>query len=91
MTQDNHLYFPKTLQVNYMSYNLKCQQDVINPTSHPDIMVLSCEDREDKHPFWYAQVIKIFHVLVYHCGSASQIEHTPTEPQHMECTMGALV
>ena len=35
-------------------------------------MVLSCEDREGVHPFWYAQVIKIFHLLVCHRRSEPQ-------------------
>lgn len=68
--QDNFLYFHKTLRINYTSYDLRRQQDVINPASKPDIMVLSCEDGEDTHPFWYARVVKIFHVFVHHHGSA---------------------
>ena len=47
-------------------------------------MVLSCEDGEDIHPFWYARVVKIFHLSVYHRGSASQTEDIPLEPQRMD-------
>jgi hypothetical protein len=47
-------------------------------------MVLSCEDGEDVHPFWYARVIKIFHLLVRHCGAAPEAEHAPTEYQRMD-------
>jgi hypothetical protein len=46
-------------------------------------MDLSCEDGEDVHPFWYARVVKTFHLFVCHLGTAPQTEHTPTEPQHM--------
>ena len=35
-------------------------------------MVLFCEDEEAAHPFWYVQVIKIFHLSVCHRGSAPQ-------------------
>ena len=63
---------------------MRRQKDVINPTSHPDVMVLSCEDGEDVHPFWYARVVKIFHVLVLHLGSASQAENASMEPQRMD-------
>ena len=57
---------------------------MISPGSYPDIIVLSYEDREDVHPFWYAQVIKIFHVFVIHHRSAPQVEQTPIEPKHMD-------
>jgi hypothetical protein len=69
---DNQIHFHKTLGVNYTSYDLRRQKDVINPTSHPDIMVLSCEDGGSAHPFWYARVIKIIHLSVCHQGSAPQ-------------------
>jgi hypothetical protein len=82
--QDNRINFHRTLRVNYTSYDLRRLQDVINPTSHPDIMVLSCEDGEDAHPFWYARVVKIFHLIVCHGGPAPQAERTPTEPQRMD-------
>lgn len=74
------MYYHKTLGINYTSYNLKRQKDVIN-SSHPDVMVLSREDGEDIHPFWYARVVKIFHVFVYHRKSTSQTEHIPTESE----------
>lgn len=70
--------------MNYTSYDRRREQDVINPTSRPDIMVLSCEDGEDVHPFWYARVIKVFHLFVSHRGSTSGAEHTPMEPQRMD-------
>jgi hypothetical protein len=82
--QDNRLYIHRTLRVNYTSYDLRRQQDIINPASKPDVMVLSCEDGEDVHPFWYARVVKIFHLFVHHHGSAPQTEHTPIESQRMD-------
>ena len=81
---DNRLYIHKTLQINYTSYDLQQQQDVINPVTHLNVMLLFCEDREDIHPFWYAHIVKIFHVMVRHLWSTPQVEHTPSEPQHMD-------
>jgi len=54
LIQDNQIYYHKTLWVNYMLYDLRHQQSIINPTSHSDVMVLSCEDGMDAHPYWYA-------------------------------------
>jgi hypothetical protein len=72
------------MRVNYTSYDLRRKQDVITPALHLDVMVLSCEDGEDIHPFWYARVIKIFHLLVCHHGSPFQIEDTLSKFQHMD-------
>ena len=43
-------------------------RDSINPRTHPDIMVLSGEDRGnlDLHPYWYARVLGIYHAEVRH-------------------------
>jgi hypothetical protein len=83
---DNRLHIHKTLRINYTSYDLRRQQDIINSTSKPDVMVLSCEEGEDVHPFWYARVVKIFHLLVYHSKSTPEAEHTQAilEPQRMD-------
>ncbi|KAG2051490.1 hypothetical protein BDR06DRAFT_1061210, partial [Suillus hirtellus] len=59
------LFFVNTLQINYTSYNLQCQQDLINPHNHADIMVLSGDSEScSTHPYWYARVLRIFHVNV---------------------------
>ena len=81
---DNRMYLHRTLQVNYTSYDLRRQKDVIKPASCPDVMVLSCKDGEDVHPYWYARVVKIFHVMVRHLRSTPQAEHTPSEPQRVD-------
>jgi len=71
------LYRHKTLRVNYTTYDLRRQQDSINPRTHPDIMLISHEDSEmsdstEAHPYWYARVIGIFHVDVLHSGLLSK-------------------
>ncbi len=40
------------------------EQDTVNPRTGSDIMMLAPEDERDDHPYWYAQVIGIYHVLV---------------------------
>ncbi|KAF9521934.1 hypothetical protein CPB83DRAFT_872126 [Crepidotus variabilis] len=59
-------------------------QDVINPRTHPDLLLLSSEEhsQSEQHPhlYWYARVLRIFHARVCHVGSLSQ----NWQPQHME-------
>lgn len=40
------------------------EQDTINPRTGSDIMMLAPEDERDAHPYWYARVISIYHVLI---------------------------
>lgn len=59
------LFSVNTLRVNYTSYDLQCEQDLINPHNHADIMLLSGDSRScSTHPYWYARVRHIFHVNV---------------------------
>ena len=69
---NNKLYRHKTLRINYTTYDLRRQQDAINPRTHPDIMLLSHEELNEEvgaHPYWYARVVGIFHVDIVHNGS----------------------
>jgi hypothetical protein len=53
---------------------MRRDQDSINPSSHPDVMVLSHEDTDDieaYHPYWYARVLTIFHLRVRYVGPGS--------------------
>jgi hypothetical protein len=62
---NNRLYCHKTLRVNFTTYDCRRDQDTINPQTHSDVMVLADEDEaENKHPYWYARVIGIFHAMV---------------------------
>jgi hypothetical protein len=70
----HRLYRHKTLCINYTTYDLRRQQDSINPRTHLEIMLLSHEelrDEIDTHPYWYARVVRIFHVDVVHVGPKS--------------------
>ena len=50
------------MTVNYTSYDIQHDYDLINPRSHPDIMVVSPDSKtNDTLPFWYAHILKIYH------------------------------
>ena len=80
---NNRIFKHKVLRINYTTYDMRRSQDSMNPRTHAGIMVLSCEDEEDKgkqHPYWYARIIGIFHAHVRHVGPSSKC----SEPQRME-------
>lgn len=73
---NNRLYKHKAMRVNYTTYDMRREQDTINPRTRPDIMLLSHEDEGDSyHPYWYARVLGIFHVNIIHTGQNSRIPH----------------
>jgi hypothetical protein len=64
----NRLYEHRTIRINYTTYDVRRDNDAMTAL-HPDIMLLSNEDASDSpdlsiHPYWYARVLKIFHVFV---------------------------
>ena len=65
---NNQIYRHKVLHINYTTYDLRRAQDSLNPRMHLDTMVLSHEDTENPHPYWYAWIIGIFHVDVRYRG-----------------------
>ncbi|KAI0365929.1 hypothetical protein BV20DRAFT_953360, partial [Pilatotrama ljubarskyi] len=65
--QDERIYRHKTLRLNYTTYDMRRDQDVIKPSTHADIMLLA-DDTSDAHPFWYARVVDIFHADVRYTG-----------------------
>ncbi|PPR06562.1 hypothetical protein CVT24_001550 [Panaeolus cyanescens] len=58
----NNIYQHQALRVNYTTYDLRRGQDSLNPQTHPFIMLLSNDGSQ--HPYWYAQILGIFHVNV---------------------------
>ena len=68
---DNCIYSSKVLQVNFTSYDICREQDSMNPQTNCNVMVLSPESGEDVHPFWYAQVLGVFHGWVLHTDPAA--------------------
>ena len=61
---EGRLYRCKTIRINYTTYDVRREGDVINPKTYPDIMVKSPETGRQAQPYWYARVIGIFHGLV---------------------------
>ena len=68
---NNRIFRHKVFRVNYTTYDLRREQDSLNLRTHADIMVLSHEDEDSRHPYWYARVIGVFHALVQFKGLSS--------------------
>ena len=47
----NKIYQHKVMWVNYTTYNMRREQDSLNPRTHANIMVLSQEKEPDAHPY----------------------------------------
>ena len=73
---NNKMFEHAYVRINYTTYDLRREQDSIGPHSHPDIMLLSQED-ERSHPYWYARVCLIFHIMVQHCKDTSSPYSNP--------------
>lgn len=62
----------KTMQVNYTTYDMRREYDIINPNKHANVMMVSPDfDPESGtsasgHPFRYAHVLGIYHADVVH-------------------------
>ncbi|KAG1838714.1 hypothetical protein DFJ58DRAFT_733659 [Suillus subalutaceus] len=74
------IFHHKVLCVNYTTYDLRCDQDSLNPRTNADVMLLAHEDGGDGHPYWYAQILGVFHTLIIHTGEHSKSH----EPQQMD-------
>ncbi|KAJ3831265.1 hypothetical protein F5878DRAFT_676704 [Lentinula raphanica] len=72
----------KTCRINYTTYDVRRDQDTINPRNHADVMMLSGEDEPGAHPYWYARVLGIYRATVI--SSHPQANTTRTGPQDME-------
>lgn len=80
--RQDRLYSHQTLRVNYTTYDMRRDQDSINPRTHPDIMMYSPDS--NGHPFLYARVLGIFHVNVYRAGEdMSGADDTEPQREHV--------
>ncbi|RDX40877.1 hypothetical protein OH76DRAFT_1304372, partial [Lentinus brumalis] len=70
--RDNTLYRQKTVSFNYTTYDMRRDQDTVNPRSHPDVLLLTSQDDEDDFPFAYARVIGVFHAEFRYTGPESK-------------------
>ena len=74
--QNDRIYRHHLARFNYTTYDVRRDQDVINPgTSHRDIILLANRNggngeahRGSDHPFLYARVLGIYHANVVYTG-----------------------
>ena len=77
---NNQIYSVQTLSVNYTTYDIRRDRDTINPRNHCFVMVRSSENTPGAHPYWYAQVLGVYHTFVSTTHPAACNRNT----QHME-------
>ena len=72
--KSNHIYLHKLAWIQYMTYGVKRELDVINPTMpHQDIMLLATTLNNDvDHPFLYSHVLGIYHANIVYTGDGVQ-------------------
>ncbi|KAF9046642.1 hypothetical protein BJ165DRAFT_1611041 [Panaeolus papilionaceus] len=75
--RNNTIYEHLTARINYTTYDLRRDYDVVNSRSRPYIMTLDPEC-EQHTSFWYASVLGIFHVEFQHVGATSKNLHPQT-------------
>ena len=63
----------KILCINYTTYDIRQDHDTIQP-SQGDVIMTSSRDQD--HPFWYAQIIRAWHIQAYFSpAGASSSKH----------------
>ncbi|KAF7363034.1 hypothetical protein MVEN_00655200 [Mycena venus] len=62
---NNRIYSSKILRVNYTTYDVRRDQDVLNPDAQSFVMVRSPETEAGAHPYWYAQILGVFNATVH--------------------------
>ena len=51
----------KTVQISYMTYDIRRGADAVNMRTYPDVTVASPETGPGAQPYWHARVVGIFH------------------------------
>ncbi|KAH7919882.1 hypothetical protein BV22DRAFT_1022211, partial [Leucogyrophana mollusca] len=84
--KNERIYEHKLMRINYTTYDVRRAQDVINPhTGHKNVMGLvnTKVDSEEPdlghttgHPFWYAEVLGIFHTNVVYTAPGT-LDYNP--------------
>ncbi|KLO04861.1 hypothetical protein SCHPADRAFT_840114 [Schizopora paradoxa] len=66
------LYAHPKARINYTTYDLRSDKDIVKPSSNKCYILVACgEDISEQRkntdlPFWYAQVLGIYHAIVTH-------------------------
>jgi hypothetical protein len=82
---NNRIFRHGTVRINYTTYDMRRNQDSLNPRTHADVMVHSHEDEDpdgtiEAHLYWYARIIGVFHAQVRYVGPNSD----SMDPRKME-------
>ena len=67
LTNVDRIVESKIFRVNYTTYDIRRDHDTLRPGRNSFLMTLSREDDSAAHPFWYAQLVKAFHIQVHFC------------------------
>lgn len=72
--RNNTIFRHRTVRINYTTYDIRRDHDTLNPRNRPFCMVASPDTvtNPTAHPFWYAEVIGVFHAEVQHIGQKSR-------------------
>ncbi|KAI5993853.1 hypothetical protein EDD15DRAFT_2262737 [Pisolithus albus] len=70
----NHVSMPKQLQVNFTTYDIRCDKDTLHSGQGDTIMMYSREQGTDAHPFWYAQLIRAWVFCIYYEGEEHDMD-----------------
>ena len=75
---NDRIYNHRTLRVNFTTYDMRRDYDIINPTKHANVLAVSplfdpsVNQSDDGHPFVYARVLGIYHVDVIYSVPGTQ-------------------
>ena len=81
---NERIYDHKTLRINFATYDMRRDYDIVNPKKHANVMAVSpgfdptLNQSEDGHPFVYARVLGIYHADVVYTISSSGISQAHT-------------
>ena len=75
---NDRIYDHKTMRINYNTYDLQRDYDIVNPSKHANIMTVSplfdpvSSSASDGHPFRYARVLGIYHADIVYFSPSTQ-------------------
>ncbi|KAJ7053674.1 hypothetical protein C8F01DRAFT_1329290 [Mycena amicta] len=62
LIHDNRIYSTQMFRVNYTTYDVRRDQDVLNARNLPFVMVRS--PTPEAHLYWYAQILRVYNATV---------------------------